>query len=154
MDQTWLNLIKLDFSPIKKCYCKNIFLDQICPKRIKLDQIQCWSQRKQKDMGEIEEILLKFFKTDVHIIQKIQVWLPNFWLWLQWCFVAFGYHNLTTKEQSLSPLFHWQIRLIFLLEIIPAPSNDLVITTGSKIYLDLLPVFHRIYRKLLSWTIG
>ena len=24
MDQTWLNLIKLDFSPIKKCYYKKL----------------------------------------------------------------------------------------------------------------------------------
>ena len=53
LDQTWSNLIKLDFSPIEKCYHKKLphlqkgwqwlfyfgfFLDQICPKLIKLDQ--------------------------------------------------------------------------------------------------------------------
>ena len=53
MDEAWSNLMKLNFSPVKKCYCKSchiynnkdenvffiLFLDQICPKWIKLDQI-------------------------------------------------------------------------------------------------------------------
>jgi hypothetical protein len=93
--QNGSNLIKLDFSPIKKCYYKNlshlqkekngrfIFLDQICPKWIKLDQIGFLTNQKmliwkivtftKKD--NIGHLIFDFFGSDPSKID--QTW-PNF----------------------------------------------------------------------------
>ena len=67
MDQTWSNLLKLDFSTVKKMFLYKVVtftnwikmailfwirLDQICPKWIKLDQIGSnWIKKDQNGSG-------------------------------------------------------------------------------------------------------